>query len=208
MKVKDLISGLEYLNMPTKIGLALVGLFIIMQVIGEIIEFTGKTVPEFVKVRKFFTRRKAEKAEEQQMLKDVQQLLSDVYEHYSTDNIKLRDDWIKHINDKETVYDASVKELTALKERLEINNELTLDMYIDFNRNRILDFASKVANENLIISQEEFNRIYKVYDAYEEILRKNKRTNGEIDTAYKVIQEAYQERLKHHTFLEDIRGYK
>ena len=208
MKVKDLISGLEYLNLPTKIGIILVGLFIVMQVIGEITEFTGKTVPEILKIRKIFTRKRKEKEEEQQTLKDVQKLLSDVYEHYSTDNIKLRDDWIKHINDKETVYDASVKELTALKERLELNNELTLDMYIDFNRNRILDFASKVANENLIISKEEFNRIYKVYDAYEEILRKNTRTNGEVDIAYKVIQEAYQERLKHHTFLEDVRGYK
>lgn len=204
----NLISGLEYLNAPATIVLILVGLFIVLQVIGEIVEVAGKTVPEILKVRKFFKRRKDEKEEEQKMLKDVQQLLSDVYEHYSTDNIKLRDDWIKHINDKETVYDASVKELTALKERLELNNELTLDLYIDFNRNRILDFASKVANENVIISREEFNRIYKVYDAYEEILHKNKRTNGEIDTAYKVIQEAYQERLKHHTFLEDIRGYK
>ena len=203
----NLISGLDFLNAPTTICLILVGLFILLQVIGEIVEFAGKTVPEILKVRKIFKRKKEEKEEEQQMLQDVKKLLNDVYEHYSTDNIKLRDDWIKHINDKETVYDASVKELAALKEKLEINNELTLDMYIDFNRNRILDFASKVANENLIISKEEFNRIYRVYDAYEEILAKNTRTNGEVDTAYRVIQEAYQERLKHHTFLEDIRGY-
>ena len=203
----NLISGLEYLNAPATIVLILVGLFIVLQVIGEIVEVAGKTVPEILKVRKFFKRRKDEKEEGQKMLKDVQKLLGDVYEHYSTDNIKLRDDWIKHINDKETVYDASVKELTALKERLELNNELTLDLYIDFNRNRILDFASKVANENVIISREEFNRIFKIHEIYEDTLTKHHRTNGEVDIAYKVIEEAYQERVRHRTFLEDIRGY-
>lgn len=203
----NLISGIEYLNLPTIIGIILVGLFIVLQVIGEIVEFSGKTVPEFVKIRKYFKRKKEEKEEEQQTLKKVQQLLKDVNNHYSADNIAKRDKWIEHINQKELVYDASVKELTALKEKLELNNELTLDLYIDFNRNRILDFASKVANENLIISREEFNRIFKIHEVYEDTLNKHERTNGEVDIAYKVIKEAYQERLQHHTFLEDVRGY-
>ena len=32
-------------------------------------------------------------------------------------------------------------------------------------------------------------------------------TNGEVDIAYGVIQDAYKERLRDHTFLEDVRGY-
>ena len=32
-------------------------------------------------------------------------------------------------------------------------------------------------------------------------------TNGEVDIAYRVIQESYKERLQDHTFLEDVRGY-
>lgn len=202
----NLISGLEFLNAPTIICLVVVGLFIVLQVIGEIVEFAGKTVPEILKVRKIFKRKKEEKAEEQQTLKDVQQLLKDVNEHYSTDNISKRNNWMQHINDKELEYDASVKELKALKEKLEINNELTLNLYIESHRNRILDFASKVANEQFIVSQEEFHQIFHIYDEYEKTLKQNNLKNGAIDTAYHIIQEAYQDRLKHQSFLENIRG--
>ena len=48
-----MIGYLEYLNMPTVIGVAIIGLFLIMQIIGEIIEFMGKTAPEFMKLRKY-----------------------------------------------------------------------------------------------------------------------------------------------------------
>lgn len=202
----NLISGLEFLNAPTMICLVVVGLFIVLQVIGEIVEIAGKTVPEILKVRKFFKRKQDEKEDEQKTLQEVKQLLKDVNEHYSADNICKRNDWINHINDKELEYDASVKELKALKEKLEINNELTLNLYIESHRNRILDFASKVANEQWIVSQEEFYQIFHIYDEYEKTLNQNNMKNGAIDTAYHIIQEAYQDRLKHQSFLENIRG--
>ncbi len=68
-----------------------------MQLIGEILEFKGRAVPEFLKVRKFFTRRKREREETASTLKEVQKLLGEVNNHYSDDNITKRDSWMKCI---------------------------------------------------------------------------------------------------------------
>ena len=69
-----MIGYLEYLDVPVKIGLAIIGSFLVMQIIGEFLEFKGKVVPEFLKVRKFFSRRKREKNETTQTLREVKQL--------------------------------------------------------------------------------------------------------------------------------------
>lgn len=202
-----MLSYIEYLNMPTKVAFILVGVFLFMQAVGELLEFIGKIVPEFMKIRKYFKRKKEERKQEVDTLKQVQALLNEVNQHYSQDNITKRNEWMQWVNDRVKIYDASVVELTALKEALAANNELTLDMYINFNRNRILDFARIIVDDNALASREEFNRIYKVNKEYHEILNKYKKENGEVDTAMKLIDEAYDYRMKHHTFIEDIRGY-
>ena len=56
-----MLAYFEYLNMPTKIGAIIILLFVVMQVIGELLEFKGKVVPEFVKIRKYFARKNKEK---------------------------------------------------------------------------------------------------------------------------------------------------
>ena len=193
--------------MPTKVGIIIIFLFVIMQVVGELLEFKGKVVPEFVKIRKYFTRKKNEKTEMNKTLQQVQTLLSDVNKHYSADNITKRNEWMQWVNDRAKVYDASVAELTALKDTLASNNELTLDLYINVNRNRIIDFASKIANDNVAVSREEFNRIFKIYKDYEDILEKYNKTNGEVDIAIRIIEESYANHMKNHSFIEDIRGY-
>ena len=53
--------------MPATIGAIIIGLLLVMQLIGEIIEFKGKTAPEFMKWRKYFKR----KREEKKALKDL-----------------------------------------------------------------------------------------------------------------------------------------
>lgn len=193
--------------MPTKIGILIILAFVVMQVIGELLEFKGKVVPEFVKIRKYFTRKKQEKMQAHQTLKQVQELLNDVNQHYSADNIAKRDEWINWVNERAKVYDESVAELTSLKDTLASNNELTLDLYININRHRIIDFASKIVNEDVAVSREEFNRIFKIYHDYESILEKYNKTNGEVDIAIRIIQESYQNHMKHHSFIEDVRGY-
>lgn len=198
---------LAYLNVPTIVIAIFVAIFAVLQLIGEIVEFFGKTVPEILKIRKVFARRKREREENRLLLQSVQTLLDDVNQHYSADNIAKRDAWMQWVNERAVVYDASVAELTSLKDALAASNELTLDLYINVNRNRIIDFASKIANENVMVSREEFNRIFKTYQEYEDILEKYDKTNGEVEIAMTIIKESYTNHMKNHTFIEDVRGY-
>ena len=32
-------------------------------------------------------------------------------------------------------------------------------------------------------------------------------TNGEVDIAIRIINESYEEHMRHHSFVEDVRGY-
>lgn len=203
----QVINYLEYLNTPTGVGAVIITAFVVMQIIGELLELKGKVVPEFVKIRKFFVRKKNEKIQMNETLVQVQTLLNDVNKHYNEDNITKRDKWMQWVDERAVIYDASVAELTALKDALASNNELTLDLYININRNRIIDFASKIVNNGVVVSREEFNRIFKTYDEYEAILEKHNKTNGEVDIAISIIKDAYADNMKKHSFIEDIRGY-
>lgn len=198
---------LEFFKITGPWAAGILGTWIILNIVGELIEKTGKIVPEFMKVRKFFARKKEEKKRQKQLLVNVETLLNDVNQHYSEDNIAKRNEWMEWVNSRARIYDQSIAELTEMKQSIADNNKLTLDLYININRNRIIDFASKVANENVLISKEEFNRIFKIYQDYEAILEQHHMTNGEVDIAYRIIQESYKERLQDHTFLEDVRGY-
>ena len=198
---------LEFFKITGPWAAGILGTWIILNIIGELVEKTGKIVPEFMKVRKFCTRKKEEKKRQKQLLINVETLLNDVNQHYSEDNIAKRNEWMEWVNSRARIYDQSIAELTEMKQSIADNNKLTLDLYININRNRIIDFASKVANENVLISKEEFNRIFKIYQDYEAILEQHHMTNGEVDIAYRIIQESYKERLQDHTFLEDVRGY-
>ena len=206
-----MINYIEYLGIPLKIAIVLVAIFFAMQAIGEFLEFKGKVVPEFFKIRKWFTRRKREKAEAAQTLKDVQVLLNDVNGHYSADNIAKRDGWMQWVNNRAEVYDESIKQLrealTEVMQALKDNTKLTKEMFIQSSRDRIIDFATKTSNENVMVSREEFNRIFKVYAKYEKYLEEHKMTNGEVDINYQIIKESYEQRLRDHAFTEDIRGY-
>lgn len=206
-----MINYIEYLGIPLKIAIVLVAIFFAMQAIGEFLEFKGKVVPEFFKIRKWLTRRKREKAEAAQTLKDVQVLLNDVNGHYSVDNIAKRDGWMQWVNNRAEVYDESIKQLrealTEVVQALKDNTKLTEEMFIQSSRDRIIDFATKTSNENVMVSREEFNRIFKVYAKYEKYLKEHKMTNGEVDINYQIIKESYEQRLRDHDFTEDIRGY-
>ena len=209
-----MLDYIEYLNIPEKTLLVLVGIFFVMQIIGELLEFKGKVVPEFFKIRKYFKRRKKEKNETKQLLEKVEELLSDVNAHYSADNIAKRDSWIQRVNDKSAIYDKSIGEIGKISENLvEVTNALknctkmTEEMFVQSSRDRIIDFAAKAGNKDSMVSKEEFYRIFKIYKKYEDFLKEHEMTNGEVDIAYRIIQESYEQHIKNHTFIEDIRGY-
>lgn len=210
--------------MPTKIAVALVVGFFVMQIVGEILEFKGKIVPEFVKIRKYFKRRKDERIalskvseilnEHQQMaetIKEANRLLADFDTHYSIDNIAMRDKWMKevneHISDSEKKREKQDALMCELNEKLDKNNAITLSILIENKRSSIIDFASKVIDENYPVTKEQFNRIFKIYKEYEEIIEEHNLVNGEVDIAIHIIRESYEQHMKNHTFIEDVRGY-
>ena len=205
--MSGIMDAVEYLGIPGTIACSIVALYLVMQIIGEFVELCGKAVPEFFKIRKFFVRKKHEHKEMLMTLKETKQILADFNMHYNEDNITQRDNWIRWVNSRAEVYDAALNELILLKDKLNENNEITLDLYINTNRNRILDFARIVADNNTLVSREEFNRIYKINNEYHAILSKYNKENGEVDTAMRLIDEAYDYRMRNHSFIEDIRGY-
>lgn len=227
----QMINYIEYLGLPTAIGFGLVGLFLIMQIIGELLELKGKVVPEFIKIRKYFARKRSEREslaqvavlldehvvliEERKVMAntiaEVKRLLEDIDKHYSKDNIAMRDGWMKevneHISDSERRKQEQDNLMRELSEKLDKNNADTLSLLIDNKRNTIIDFASKVIDESYPVTKEQFNRILKIYEEYENIIEENGLTNGEVDIAIRIIRESYENHLKNHTFIEDVRGY-
>ena len=219
-----MLSNLEYLNAPSKVIGAILFILVIINIIGEILEFKGKVVPEFIKIRKYFKRKKKERIalskmtdvleghqQIEQTLNNVERLLSDIDKHYSKDNIAMRDGWMKEVNEHIVESEARRKEqdslMRELNEKLDKNNAVTLSILIENKRNSIIDFASKVIDESYPVTKEQYNRIFKIYEEYEDIIKENELTNGEVDIAIRIIRESYEKHLKNHTFIEDVRGY-
>ena len=203
----DEIKIMEYLQVPLWIIVSVAGLLLVLNIIGSILDFKGKVWPEIVNFRGRQRRKKEEKEKQSKLLEDVQKSLSEMKIHYSPEKLAERDAWMNWVNERADVYDASVKELAKFKDTLEITKELTLDLYININRNRIIDFAGKVINEDVPVSREEFNRVFKIYGEYEDILEKYGKTNGEVEVSIRIIRDAYETHMRNHTFIEDSRGY-
>lgn len=116
----------------------------------------------------------------------------------------MRDEWMEGVNQKLEQNDLWIKELDK---KFDKNNQDTLFLLIDSKRNTIINFASCVIDENNPVTREQFNRIFKLYEEYEGIIKSNGLTNGEVDVAYRIIREAYETHMRNHSFIEDIRGY-
>ena len=195
-----MLNYIEYLKIPTNAAYVLVGIILAIQVIGELLEFKGKSVPEIMKIRKYFARRKKEKetlAELPAVMAEMKALLNSVEQHYNTDNITMRNNWMDWVNNQAVIYDTSIAEL----------RDITLSLLIDNKRNTIIDFASYVANENSPVTREQFNRIFKIHKEYETIIEEHGLTNGEVNVAFRIITESYELHMKNHSFIEDVRGY-
>lgn len=195
-----------------------------MQAVGELLEFKGKVVPEFMKLRKRIARKRKEREDMRKIvelmptlkdvpdtLQSVQKLLSNVDAHYSHDNITMRDNWMSSVNRRLEEADEARKEdrecIQSLVKMLDKNNTDTLSLLIDSKRNTIINFADLVIDEDKPVTREQFHRIFKLYNEYEDIIKANKMTNGEVDIAIRIIREAYEKRMRNHYFVEDIRGY-
>lgn len=226
-------EAIRTLGIKGSIAVVIVIIFAVLQLIGEFIEAFGKVSPPLLKVRKWIRDKirknrqekketketfdelrllLAQKDETKQTLEQVKTLLEDVNEHYNEDNITKRNEWMSWVNKRAAVYDEKIEELVALKSAidniavaLECNSKTTDEMFKESCRDRIINFASKVTNPLELVSQEEFTRIFKVYDDYEEFLKLHNEPNGQVEISYSLIKEAYAERLRSHNFVEYIR---
>lgn len=201
------MNYIEYLNIPAKIAIVLAIIFLAAQVFGALLELKGFIVPEVMNIRKYLKRKKEEREILEKMpetLAKVEALLNEVNQHYSQDNIAKRDSWMNWVNERAKVYDAG---LIELEKKVKENNDIALSLSIDSKRDRIIDFASKVVDENYPVTREQFNRVIKVYKEYEDIIEKNKLENGEVDIAIRIIEESYEKHMRNHSFIENIRGY-
>ena len=136
--------------------------------------------------------------------KEVKMLLSDVNAHYSEDNIAKRDSWMQWVNDRAVTYDTFIKEMG---EKFADVVKVLEEIFVQNSRDRIIDFATKVSDEKSMVSREEFNRIFKVHEKYEDFLEERNLTNGEVDIAHRIITDSYEGHMRNHTFVEDVRGY-
>lgn len=203
-----MLGYIEYLNLPTKIIVVIVSTLLAIQLIGELVEFKGKTVPEIMKIRKYFKRKKIEHEslkEVPRVLADVKKSLAEFDAHYSKDNIQKRNAWIEAVNSQLKQNSESIKKFD---EKLDKSYEDILALLIDNKRNTIINFASFVIDNKNPVTREQFNRVFKLYEEYENIIEKNGMTNGEVDIAYRIIAESYEEHMRNHSFIENVRGYE
>lgn len=202
-----MLNYIEYLNVPSQIAIALIAVLFVLQLIGEFLNFKGKAVPEIMSIRKYFARKKYERKVIRELpdtIQDLKNIVNNIDKHYSADNISMRDKWIDNVNKKLNMEDELVRDLNK---KLDEANKDIVSILVDNKRNTIIDFASRVSNSSVLVTKEQFNRVFKIYKEYEDLISKNGLTNGEVDIAYRIIVESYEEHLSNHTFIEDTRGW-
>lgn len=202
-----MLNYIEYLNIQSQIAIVLVVVLFVLQLVGEFLNFKGKAVPEIMNIRKYFARKKTERKiirELPDTIQDLKDIVNNINEHYNADNISKRDKWIDNVDNKLMVEDKLVRDLDK---KLDEANKDIVSILVDNKRDTIIDFASKVSNSNALVTKEQFNRVFKMYKEYEDLISKNGLTNGEVDIAYRIIVESYEEHLSNHTFIEDTRGW-
>lgn len=202
-----MLNYIEYLNVPSQIAIALIAVLFVLQLIGEFLNFKGRAVPEIMSIRKYFARKKSERKVIRELpntIQDLKNIVNNIDKHYNADNISMRDKWIDSVNNKLMTEDKLVRDLDK---KLDEANKDIVSILVDNKRDTIIDFASRVSNSSVLVTKEQFNRVFKLYKEYEDLISKNGLTNGEVDIAYRIIVESYEEHLSNHTFIEDTRGW-
>lgn len=202
-----MLNYIEYLNVPSQIAIALIAVLFVLQLIGEFLNFKGKAVPEIMSIRKYFARKKSERKVIRELpdtIQDLKNIVNNIDKHYNADNISMRDKWIDSVDKKLNMEDKLVRDLYK---KIDEANKDIVSILVDNKRDTIIDFASRVSNSSVLVTKEQFNRVFKLYKEYEDLISKNGITNGEVDIAYRIIVESYEEHLSNHTFIEDTRGW-
>ena len=181
--MKDLLEVIEYLGIPASMAILIVALFFIAQVIGEIIEVFGRVVPEFFKIRKYFSRKKKEKEEINQMIKECKEAILEFNSHYSEDNITKRNTWMNGINNSVKNNDTLIQALDSKMDKILVANEdvktqlnqvksNVLENEADRLRSELFDCGNR-CRRNIRLHPEEMDHIRAVYTKYSDVLNQN-----------------------------------
>lgn len=179
----DIIKAIEFLGIPATIAIVLVGLFLILQIIGELCELKGKMVPEFLKIRKYFQRKKQEREDTKQTIQDCKQALLEFNSHYDKDNITKRNTWMTKVDSSVKNNDQLINNLdTKMDELLKTNKTLTaqleqvknnvLENEADRLRSELFDCGNR-CRRRIRLHPEEMEHIRAVYQKYSEVLHQN-----------------------------------
>ena len=88
-----------------------------------------------------------------------------------------------------------------IKSQLNDISHRVANIEINDMRSTILDFANSCMNERKH-TQEEFNHILELYRQYEDVIKSNNMTNGQMDIAYEYIKNLYTKSLQENSFLK------
>lgn len=191
------MDAIEYLGIPGTIAFTIIALFLVMQIIGEIVDLKSKAAPEFLKIRKYFTRKKKEKKEMEQTIKECKALLSDFNSHYDEDNITKRDKWMDKMNNSVKNNDAFIQKLDSkLDKILEDNENLTIQLNqvksnvleneADRLRSELFDCGNR-CRRNIRLHPEEMEHIRVVFNKYSCVLHQN----GQGEAEFRFITDYY-----------------
>lgn len=179
----DIIKAIEFLGIPATIAIVLVGLFLILQIIGEFCELKGKIVPEFLKIRKYFKRKKQEKEDTKQMMQDCKKALLEFNSHYNPESIAERNNWMHGVDDSVRCNDELIQKLDGKMDKLlETNKTLTTQLEqvksnvlaneADRLRSELFDCGNR-CRRRIRLHPEEMEHIRAVYQKYSEVLHQN-----------------------------------
>lgn len=193
----DIIKAIEFLGIPATIAIVLVGLFLILQIIGELCELKGKIVPEFLKIRKYFKRKKQEKEDTKQMIQDCKQALLEFNSHYNPASIAQRNNWMNGVDDSIRSNDELIQKLDSKMDRLLETNEILTTQLNQVKSNVLENEADRIRSElfdcgnrcrrKIRLHPEEMEHIRAIYQKYSEVLHQN----GLGEAEFEFIQDYY-----------------
>lgn len=143
-------------------------------------------------------------------MREVKSLFIAIKPHVSQESLQKRNNWMHSVDDDLAESKKDRAEIHVIWENLsELIEKFRVQLVmvrVEQMRNSIINFARMAADDNIPLTREEFNRIFKLYDAYERLLDENNMENGEIDMNMSIVRLAYEKRTVCRTFVEDTRG--
>lgn len=107
------------------------------------------------------------------------------------DKVSYHNTSIEELKKQDTLLEAKIDGLEAKIDKL--TNSVT-EVQIQSMRSEILDAAHRLSDTDF--SEELYNNLFSIHARYEEILKANHLSNGQVDASFRYIEQRYQEQLQ------------